>query len=522
VSRRPGIAGRALVRGTLAAVALLAAGAPLPAQVPPGAQPAPAAGAHGTVAYARLEGPIDRIRHRYLERVLEQARERAIDTLVVHIDTDGGDLFNAREMFKRVLDQAHGGPRMIAYVDYRAISAGALIAYAHDEVWVSQTASIGDIGVIYRSPAGAIEYAPEKIETVMRTLLTQAAEQRGWPRALLLKMTARNQKLYRITRPDGATEYVIEDDLPRVLSQHPELDPDDERRVVVLRGEDRLLTLTGREALAHGMATGIARTLADLYEQLGIDAAAVEDLGPGTGEAVASWLGGIAPLLAGLAVLFVLFELKTPGVGVWAVLAGICAALFLLSQYALDLAAHHEIALVVAGLALLLADLLFAIGGGLLAIAGGTLVFAGLVLTFVPNEFQWDVSDPRFLDALASAVVSALLSALTVIAGLAAFAALLPRLGMRHRLAMDSQVRGTSADGAHVAPGLRGRTGVARDALHPGGTVLIDGEPLGARAEHGHWIEAGARVEVVGVEFGEVVVRATREGDPAGTAEPAS
>lgn len=514
MSGRGELAGPGLALAVLAALVLLAAGARLHAQSETAPTPT-AAIDYGTVAYAHIDGPIDRVRRTYLERVIEQARERGTDTLIVHISTDGGDVLNAREMFKRVLDQGHGGPRMIAYVDYRAISAGALIAYAHDQVWVSQTASIGDIGVIYRSPEGEIKYAPEKIETVMRTLLTQAAEQRGWPRALLLKMTARNQKLYQVTLADGATQYVIEDDLAQFLSRHPDVDPEDKRQVVVLRGEDRLLTLTGLEALEYGMASGIARDLADLYAQLGVAADAVEDVTPGTAEIVASWLAGIAPLLAGLAVLFVLFELKTPGVGVWAIMAAICASLFLLSQYALDLAAHHEVALVVAGLALLLADLLFGIAGGVLAIVGGSLVFAGLVLTFLPNEFEWDFSDPRFLDALASAGLSGLLSVVIVIAGLIAFAVLLPRMSVRHRLALESEVRGTSADGAQVAPALLGRSGVAREALHPGGTVLIDGESVGARAEHGHWIAAGARVEVIAVEFGEVVVRAAPPADAA-------
>jgi membrane-bound ClpP family serine protease len=86
-------------------------------------------------------------------------------------------------------------------------------------------------------------------------------------------------------------------------------------------------------------------------------------------------------------------------------------------------------------------------------------------------------------------------------------------MSVRHRLALESEVRGTSADGAQVAPALLGRSGVAREALHPGGTVLIDGEAIGARAEHGHWIAAGARIEVIAVEFGEVVVRAAPPAD---------
>jgi membrane-bound ClpP family serine protease len=37
--------------------------------------------------------------------------------------------------------------------------------------------------------------------------------------------------------------------------------------------------------------------------------------------------------------------------------------------------------------------------------------------------------------------------------------------------------------------------------------VVIDGEQFSARAEHGRFIEPGTAVEVVSVQFGELVVR---------------
>ena len=199
--------------------ALLGAAAAL--TVAGGAEQASSDTATARVGYAHLSGTIDRLRHRYLDRAIDDARDQGLDTLIVHIDTDGGEVSHAREMFKKVIDQPREGLRMIAYVDFRAISAGAMIAYAHEEVYVAQTASIGDIGVIFVNREGKIEYAPEKIETVVRSLLVQAAEQNGWDRALLLKMTARNQKLYRAILGEGETQYVIEDDLPDFLLAHP-------------------------------------------------------------------------------------------------------------------------------------------------------------------------------------------------------------------------------------------------------------------------------------------------------------
>lgn len=465
------------------------------------------------VGYAHLSGTIDRLRHRYLDRAIDDAHAQGLDTLIMHIDTDGGEVSHAREMFKRVIDQPREGLRMIAYVDFRAISAGAMIAYAHEEVYVAQTASLGDIGVIFINREGKIEYAPEKIETVVRSLLVQAAEQNGWDRALLLKMTARNQKLYRAILPGGVSEYVIEDDLPDFLLAHPELDPDDERQLVLYRGEDRLLTLTGREALSMGMATGEAESIDALYAVLGIDPETVTDLSPRGTETTAWLLSTFAPMLAGLAVLFILFELNTPGVGWWALIAAVLGGLFLLAQYYLDLAENLEVLLLIAGIALLAVEFLTAAGGGLIGVAGGALMLIALVTLFLPNELDFDFDNPEFVDALQGAVVQSFLALGVVAAGAAAFFILMPRSRLRRRFALADEVTGTSSGAVEArAPSLVGRRGHSVDGLHPSGTVLVDGEPHSARAEHGAWVAPGGAVEVVAVEFGELLVRARSDG----------
>ena len=464
------------------------------------------------VGYAHLSGTIDRLRHRYLDRAIDDAHELGLDTLIVHIDTDGGEVSHAREMFKKVIDQPREGLRMIAYVDFRAISAGAMIAYAHEEVYVAQTASIGDIGVIFVNREGKIEYAPEKIETVVRSLLVQAAEQNGWDRALLLKMTARNQKLYRAILSDGESEYVIEDDLPGFLLAHPELDADDERQLVLYRGEDRLLTLTGREALSMGMATGEAESIDALYATLGIEAEEVTDLSPHKAETAAWYLSTLAPMLAGLAVLFILFELKTPGVGWWALIAAVLGGLFLLAQYYLDLAENFEVLLLIAGLALIAVEFVTATGGGLIGVAGGALVLLALVMLFLPNELDFDFGNPEFMDALSSSVVQSFVALGVAAAGAAAFFVILPRTRLHWRFTLAREITGTSS-GAVAARArlLIGRRGHTPDGLHPSGTVLVDSEPHSARAEHGAYVAPGGAVEVVSVEFGELLVRTPSE-----------
>ncbi len=472
--------------------------------------PAPAAADYGTVGYVEIDDIIDRFSDRYLARVIERAKDEGVDTLLVRIDTDGGEVLHARAMFKRILDLETEGIRTVAFIDFRAISAGALIAYAHEEVYLSETASIGDIGVVFQSPEGEIRYAPEKFETVVRTLLAQAAEQRGWNRGMLLKMTAHKQSLYRVSLPGGSVEYVIEDDLPELLARHPDIGRDDPGQVFVYRGPDRLLTLTGLEAARLGMASGNVADLDAMRERLGVSADRIVDLSPRGTERAAWALARFAPALAGLAVLFLLFELKTPGVGLWAGLAALLGAGFLLAQYSLDLMENFELLLIVAGLGLVAAEMFTMAGGGLLAAIGAAVGLTGLVLAFLPNDLAFDLDDPAFVDALRDAAFGGATSVGIIAVGAVLAIRYLPRGIALHRgIAVREEVTATSAGDIEARPTtLPGKRGAAIEALHPSGMVRFGDEPVRARAEHGAYIPDGAAVEVVSVEFGEVVVRA--------------
>ena len=85
----------------------------------------------------------------------------------------------------------------------------------------------------------------------------------------------------------------------------------------------------------------------------------------------------------------------------------------------------------------------------------------------------------------------------------------LPRTTLHRGLAVEGAVTATSAGALEAqTTALVGQRGEAAEALHPNGIVRLDGEPIRARAQHGAWIAQGTAVEVVSVEFGEVVVRA--------------
>lgn len=461
------------------------------------------------VALVEINGVIDPNMARYYKRALADARAAKVDAVVVHMTTPGGYVFVAEEMSKEAMAVPDDGPVMVAFVDRESTSAGALIAYSHRHVYLTEVATIGNIGVILKTADGKIEYAPEKAETVVRTLLRSVAQKRGWNEAKLLKMTARNQTLYRFDLPAGPV-WVIEDELASFLAAHPDVD---EKKKVEILGEDRLLNYTAKEAVTEKMATGLVKDIDEVYRTLGSSSANVLDLRPTTNERISWVLGGYASLLAAAAVLFLILEFKTPGLGIWLTLAVICGSLFFLCQFYLELANYLELTLVVAGIVLVIVELFVLPTGGMLAAGGAALAVSGLVLAFMPDARQFSPTMPGWSGDLAGALGSSLLALIIVAGGVAMLIAALPHMRALRRIAATGEITATSGDGA---PAVIGRQGIARSDLTPAGFVVIDGRELGATSEHGEFVRAGTTVEVIATSFGEAVVRPLNGGNAGG------
>jgi membrane-bound ClpP family serine protease len=482
----------------------------------PASAPAPAAEGH-RVAYIPIDGEIDEQRATYYKHAVAAAVAAHVDTVVVHLTTNGGLVSAGSDMMATAMGVAKPGPRMVAFIDHHSYSAGSLIAYGHDEIWLTERATLGDIGVIMQGSDGGITYGPEKIETVVRTLLRGAAQNKGWNEAKLVKMTARNQDLYRFDGKAGPV-FVLEDDLPRFLADHPDVDGSSK---VVLLGHDRLLSYTAHDAVQEHMATGMVAGLDALYAHFGTTSAQVLDLSPSRTEEIAWKLAGFAPMLAAAAVFFLVMEFKAPGVGLWLALAAICGAGFFVCQYYQDLAGSVELILLVLGVLAVMTELLFFPTGGWLALLGVAMGATGLVLSFMPDIDQFNPSSPAWGGELLSALLHSSLALVAMIAGAVFIVIALPNLAVMHRLAATAEIGGTSAGEAerHAAQ-LVGRRVTVRTALSPGGFVVVDGRDLGASSEHGEYVAVGTTVEIVAMRYGEAVVRLVAEAPGPAAAAP--
>jgi membrane-bound ClpP family serine protease len=504
-----------------------------------GAAPAAVApSAPSLVAYIPIQtgsdGHIDEEIATNVRDALHAAVDHHADVVVMHITTNGGEMSAAMDILYAELGLPKDHPRLIACIDDHCYSAGGMIAYGCDEIWIRPHAPLGDIGVIFFGLDGKMEYAPEKAQTAGRTALRSAAETRGWDAAKLQKMMALNQDLYRFDVKGAPSVFVLEDDLPAWLVEHPGVNRES---AVLILGHDRLRCYTGSEAVADHMATGLldGDGIAGLYRHLGVDPSAVVDLTPGgdpawpgpglarhggtavpgvpaTTHAVAAdkpgWLYKFAPLLALLTVVFLFLEFQHMGVMIYLVLAAISGTAFFICQFYSHLAGPLEVGLVLVGVALIYTEILVLPTMGWLAILGTALAAVGLVLSFMPDDLQFHVGAAGWGHSLEVALADSVLVFAVGTACVVMAISSMSNSAYARRLASKAAIAATSAGTEESAQALVGASGTVRAELAPSGSVLIAGLERSAMSDNGAFIPAGTPVTVVAMRYGSLLVRA--------------
>lgn len=114
---------------------------------------------------------IDRGLVPYVERVFDEAANADADAVILEIDTHGGRVDSAEKIRDTIL---YSNIRTIAFIK-RAISAGALISLAADDIIMTPPATIGDAAPVY--PDGTM--AGEKSVSHVRAQFRSVAEVKG-------------------------------------------------------------------------------------------------------------------------------------------------------------------------------------------------------------------------------------------------------------------------------------------------------------------------------------------------------
>ncbi|OIO59854.1 MAG: hypothetical protein COZ46_00245 [Verrucomicrobia bacterium CG_4_10_14_3_um_filter_43_23] len=424
-----------------------------------------------------VEGQISKAQLYVLRRGLKQAIQENADTVLLSMDTPGGDLATTLEMME-MLDKFNG--TTITYVNDEAISAGAYITVATDLIYFSPNGLIGAAAVIQGTGADVPETAQLKINSYLRA------------------------KVRSLT---GSYRY--RSDVLRAM-----MDKDFEFTIgeTVLKQKGELLTLTAQEAIKlYGeppealLGSGIFPNITSLLDYLyGNDHYVQKDFVTSWSEELAKWLNKITPLLLGLGLLFLFIEFKTPGFGVFGVTGVILVILVFLSSYVAGLAGYEPILFFALALVLIGIEI-FVFPGTVISGLLGMMLLIGSILWALADI--WPTKDFKFsLDLFISPVMDLAIGVLIAVTGSYIIGRFFLKKWVRSSLILNQSVTNMQRKNTVATTLKEGDIGIVTKTLRPSGEIEVHGKRYEAHVKFGV-VEAKSKVEVCEIRSLSILVR---------------
>lgn len=416
------------------------------------------------VFVAPIEGVIDLGLAPFVQRVLDEATAAEAKAVILNINTFGGRV-DAAVLIRDAL--LNSKVLTVAFINKRAISAGALISLASEKIAMADGGTIGaatpvQIG-LPGSPAQPVE---EKTVSYMRKEFRATAEQRN--------------------RPPLIAEAMVDADV----------------EVPDLVKKSKLLTLTTKEALQADIADFQANSLAAVLQSVNLADAEIRYASETWAESLVRFLTHpvVSSLLMTVGILGIMLEMRMPGFGVPGALGLISLALFFWGHGLVQLAGLEEFLLVGLGLILVGLEIFVIPGFGIAGILGIMALMGGLGLSLIGTGATWDF----MLSALGQVALSILVAIIAALIVLRYF----PRLPFGRRLILETNLQ--AQEGYESSPPedhrWLGKQGIAVSDLHPSGIARFDRERVDVVSD-GTFIDAGQPLEVVRIDGNRVVVR---------------
>ena len=421
-----------------------------------------------SVWVAPVEGVIDLGLAPFLQRVLNEATTAEAEAVILEINTFGGRVDAAVLIRDALLDSKIP---TVAFINKRAISAGALISLAAEKIAMADGGTIGaatpvQIGM----PGTPAQPVAEKTVSYMRKEFRATAEKRE--------------------RPPNFAEAMVDADVEI---------PD-----VIEKG--KLLTLTTDEALNHKVADFRANSLEAVLQSLNLGDAKIYRTSETWAESLVRFLTHpvVSSLLMMVGMLGVLMELRVPGFGLPGIVGLMSLALFFWGHGLVRLAGLEELLLVALGLILVGIEIFIVPGFGITGILGIVALLGGLGLSLVGTGATWD--------SILSALGQVALSILVAVVAALFLLRYVPRLPFGKRLVLEKKLPAEEGYASSPEEDRRwlGKRGTAATDLRPAGIAHFNGERVDVVSE-GEFIQAGQPIEVARVDGNRIVVRLCHE-----------
>lgn len=427
---------------------------------------------NGQVMIIPVTGTIDLGLSPFIGRLISEA-EGKVDAVILQVDTFGGRVDAAVRIRDAVLKAE---VPVIAYIDRRAISAGALISLAADHVVFAPGATLGAATPV-QIQGGETKAVGEKMVSYMRSEMRATAE-----------ATGRNGDL---------AEAMVDADV-----EVPGVSP-----------KGKLLTLTTDSAVRTGISTSPIDTLEGVLEALGLKGAKRVSPTLTWAEKLARFLTDpvFSGLLMSLGLLGMLAEVYSPGFGVPGALGLTCLALFFGGHMVVELAGWEEVLLFSLGVIALLVEVFVIPGFGVVGVVGIVLIVISLVMAMngLPTEVSWQTG------ALARSVGLVMVSLVVAVVGSLAVIKFLPKSRLGGRMVLEASVgragstRAGEDESFTSAPTgwarYVGERGEALTDLRLSGKAKVGSDVLDVVSQT-EYLTAGTPIRVVQVEGVRIVV----------------
>jgi membrane-bound serine protease (ClpP class) len=496
----------------IAAVLAIVAGQASAASAP--AIPATVPSAAATpAAIIQLSGEIDNFSRDALKKNIVAARAAGARTILLQINTYGGLVTAGLDMSRFLKSQ--NDLHLIAYVDDKAISAGAMIALACDEIVMAPSATLGDSAPIALSSGGGLNPLPPteraKIQSPILADFDDSAARHGYDPALVEAMVVVDHIVYWVQDAGGNRRFVAPAERTELLAKGWSDVPGVAQPI---DSAERLLTVHTRQAIQFGLASGQSASAQALAAERHLQI--VGTFAPSAGDAVVNALGSHMGRFA-LFTVFLLslyIALHAPGHGLAEAVAltslGALLGVPLLTGYA----QWWEIIVMLVGLGLLALELFVIPGFGVAGISGIVLFLGGLILTFVGREpsglpgifphlpATWSSLQSGMIVVIGGLVCSALLSQL--------LRSYLPKLPYFNRLILTTAGGGELPVAEQDHWPFTGTLGQAVTDLRPGGSAefpYADATRIAAVVSDSGFVAKGTNVVVRETGGNRVLVR---------------
>jgi membrane-bound serine protease (ClpP class) len=415
-----------------------------------------------------IEGVIDLGLAPFVQRVLEEAATAKASAVVLDINTFGGRV-DAAVLIRDTLLESK--VLTVAFINKRAISAGALISLAAEKIVMADGGTIGAATPVQIGLPGApAQPVAEKTVSYMRKEFRATAESRN--------------------RPPLIAEAMVDADVEI---------PD-----IIQKG--KLLTLTTKEALDVKVADFQANTLEAVLQSFELGDADIRHASETWAETLVRFLTHpvVSSLLMTLGIMGIIVEIRVPGFGLPGLVGLVSLGLFFWGHTLVRLAGLEEFLLVALGLILVAMEIFFIPGFGIAGIFGILALMGGLGLSLIGSGATWD----SILSALGQVSLSIFIAILVALFLLRYF----QRLPFGKRLLLKTSL--LSKEGYASSPegdqAWLGKRGTAATDLHPSGIAHLNGDRVDVVSD-GDFINAGQAVEVVRVDGNRIVVRLLTE-----------